>query len=675
MKKLQHIGIGFAAVLLSISVASCIDQIKFGNAFLEKAPGGTVTEDTIFNSPEYTRRFLDQIYSLQWYGIPGYTRENWGGTEEALTDCYQNHYSGFGGIQAYYNTSLNALNCDGQYSCQFPYTKSDVWEAVFACNKLLEHINTVPGLDDENRKQMTAEAKCLLAARYYDIFRWYGGVPIIDKVFSGTDATYELPRASVEETVNFIVKLLDEAAPDLRWNYSDMDASNDLGHWTKAGAMALKCKVLLLAASPLFNSDKPYSTETTATPEEQKAWWYGNYDKARWKRCLQACEDFFTALRQNGHYQLVQAEGTRPEDYRLAFRKAYFRQNSVEILHGVRSGTYDAFKSGWHAHGPQLSGRYYKKGTGRNVCPTQEYVEMFGWADGTPFNWDESEAEQKAGKGDKMLDNMFATYTWKRDSKNPKKYNAVAHLTRDPRLYETVVLNGINSSLNWKNGNMSDDYYETWVGGTDALQQAKQELLGFTTGYANNKYWLDDDAYRQYTQWAYLRLSDLYLVYAEALVQAEGNYDKAFEQIDKVRARVGLPGIEVSNPGQNLRTPETFRDALLRERACELGMEDTRWFDIARYKLGEQLLTKRLHGLLLYRVDSKGNRIETKWRDNKTEQKNNVRMPVHFDYEKFEIKTMNRLWWTNGFSPKWYLTPFPQKEINKGYGCIQNPGW
>lgn len=674
MKRIRTIGLGFAATLLSLSAASCIDQIKLGNAFLEKAPGGTVTEDTIFNSPEYTRRFLDRIYSLQWYGIPGFTRENWGGTEEALTDCYQNHYEKFGGIQAYYNTSLNSLNCDGQYGCQFPYTKSDVWEAVFACNKLLEHINNVPGLDEESKKQMTAEAKCLLAARYYDVFRWYGGVPLIDKVFTGTDVAYELPRSSVEETVNFIVKLLDEAAPDLRWNYSDMDASNDLGHWTKAGAMALKCKVLLLAASPLFNADKPYNSETSATPEEQKAWWYGNYDKARWERCLKACEDFFSALQQNGHYQLIQAEGTKPEDYRLAFRKAYFRQNSIEVLHGVRSGTYDAFKSGWHSHGPAMNGRSYK-GTGRNSCPTQEYVEMFGWADGTPFNWDESAAEQNAGKGDKMLDNMFATYTWKKDSKNPQKYNAVAHLTRDPRLYETVLLNGINSSLNWKNAKMSGDFYETWVGGTDALSDAKTEKTGFATGYANNKYWLDEDAYRQYTQWAYLRLSDLYLIYAEALQQVNGDYDKAFQQIDKVRARVGLPGIEVSNPGKNLRTPEAFRDALLRERACELGMEDTRWFDIVRYKLGEQILTKPLHGLRIYRLDDKGNKVETKWRDNKTDQKNNVRMPVHFAYEKFQVTQMQRLWWTNGFDSKWYLTPFPQKEVNKGYGCIQNPGW
>ena len=49
--------------------------------------------------------------------------------------------------------------------------------------------------------------------------------------------------------------------------------------------------------------------------------------------------------------------------------------------------------------------------------------------------------------------------------------------------------------------------------------------------------------------------------------------------------------------------------------------------------------------------------------------------PVNFEYEKFELANPVRYWWKYGFDPKWYLSPFPQTEINKGYGLIQNPGW
>lgn len=672
MKIFKNISIWAVAAIVASSAVSCIDEIKFGDAFLEKAPGGTETEETIFGSAEYTRRFLDNIYSMQWYGIPGYTRETWNGLEDALTDCFQNHYTGFGGMQSYYQETLTSLTSGNLYACQFEYTQQKVWEAVYACWKLLERVDNVPDLDESEKKQMKAEAKCMIAARYWDTFRWYGGLPLVTGTFTGAEESYNMPRASVEETVNFMVNLLDEAAPDLRWNYSDLEASNDLGHWTKASAMALKCKILVFAASPLFNSDQPYNTETDATADQQLSWWYGNFDQSRWERALTACKEFFTELDKNGYYALRQAEGTRPEDYRLAYRWAYFRRSSTEVLHSVRGGTYDIFK-GWHRNGPKLNSRSYS-GTGRNVCPSQEYVEMFPWADGTPFDWDESEAQQKAGSGTHMLDSMFASYTFEYDSKN--KPTAVAHLTRDPRLYETVIVNGMQQSLDWSNGNMSGNYYELWVGGSDIGQQAAEEGNGFTTGYAINKYWIDEDAYRQYPHWAYLRLSDIYLLYAEALLQCN-QLTEAIKQIDIVRARVGLKGLAECNPDKNLTgDKQALLDELLRERACELGLEDSRWPDIVRYKLGDKFLTKQLHRILIYRLDDSGNRVETKWRDNKTDQKKKVAMPTHFDYERQVIKSVYRKWWdATTFATKWYLTPFPASEINKGYGCIQNPGW
>jgi hypothetical protein len=80
-----------------------------------------------------------------------------------------------------------------------------------------------------------------------------------------------MPRGSVEETVNFMVGLLDEAAASLPWNVDESEASNEEGHWTKAAAMALKCRILLFAASPLFNDTEPYHTDGTNNP----AVWYG----------------------------------------------------------------------------------------------------------------------------------------------------------------------------------------------------------------------------------------------------------------------------------------------------------------------------------------------------------------------------------------------------------------
>ena len=76
--KLQNkwfIGAMLGAAVCLVST-SCVDEIKFGNSFLDKAPGGNATIDTVFNSAEYTRQFLNTCYSRQYYGLPYNTDSN-----------------------------------------------------------------------------------------------------------------------------------------------------------------------------------------------------------------------------------------------------------------------------------------------------------------------------------------------------------------------------------------------------------------------------------------------------------------------------------------------------------------------------------------------------------------------------------------------------------------------
>ena len=81
--------------LLTLGLGSCTDTIKFGDAFLEKAPGGTVTADTVFSNPEYTRNFLAGIYSTQYYNLPTNSTNSapqcqnyWKGMPDALGDDF-----------------------------------------------------------------------------------------------------------------------------------------------------------------------------------------------------------------------------------------------------------------------------------------------------------------------------------------------------------------------------------------------------------------------------------------------------------------------------------------------------------------------------------------------------------------------------------------------------------
>lgn len=650
------IGVG-----VSIASTSCVDDIKFGDSFLEKAPGGSVTKDTVFNNAEYTRQFLTAIYSKQYYGLPYGTKDElpdcnsaWVGKFDALTDCWQIHWDATSIVKYYYTGTLNAATAG---SAVFTFTGEKVWEAVRAGWLLLENIENVPGLDDNEKKRMVAETKCIMAARYFDLFRFFGGLPLVTSSFTGTDSSYELPRATVEETVNFIIKFLDEAAPNLPWSYEGADAVTNTGRWTQAGAMGLKCQVLQFAASPLFNDAQGYAGGSSEA-ETKHLVWYGGYKPELWQQCKKACEEFFNALASKGFYKLNSVIGANtPENYRQAYRMGYALLSSPEILHSVRVMGTDAFKSGtysWHQWCDN----------GRNsYTPTQEYVEMFPWSDGTPFDWNKAEAEGK-------LDEMFLKGSFKGDDQSLSDLV----LTRDPRLYENVRVNGQPKVLDWTTAKMSGDPYELWVGGTTAKQNSKTESGNYATGYDNMKYYIGTEYQRKDTQWVYLRLSDVILIYAEALLQADNNFSKAIEQVNIVRARVGLKGLVECNPDKNLLgDKDQLLNEILRERVCEMGMENARYFDMVRYKMKDRFELP-LHGLLIYRLDENGNRIETAWTDG--DKKKGAKQPTHFDYEKFTLSRPIRAWWgNNGFDPKWYLAPFPQTEINKGYGLVQNPGW
>ena len=111
-----------------------------------------------------------------------------------------------------------------------------------------------------------------MAIAYAHMLRYVGGVPIMDHSVTMSDEM-QFPRKTFAETVNHIVKLCDEAAPDLPWFVS----ANDDGRLTRASVLGLKLRILCFAASPTFNSDTKWH------PQADEYTCYGNYDPARWQ--------------------------------------------------------------------------------------------------------------------------------------------------------------------------------------------------------------------------------------------------------------------------------------------------------------------------------------------------------------------------------------------------------
>lgn len=677
--KINRIFRGFVlAAVCASAITSCTEQIKFGDSFIEKTPGGDITIDTIFNSAEYTQQFLTSIYKNQYYGLPfkagdGNSHSYFSGQIEGMSDCWHNPTSGMGLYNLVYRNYMTAAGSNSIYG----FDKENIWEMVHACYLLLENIDHVPDLDEATKKQYVAEAKCLMASSYFNLFRFYGGLPLVTHSYDVNGDKLDAPRSSVEKTVKFIVNLYDEAINSgaLPFSYSEDDASSMTGHWTKAAAMAMKCRVLQFAASPLFNDDQPYyrGAYSMESASQDSLAWMGGKKPELWQQCKKACEDFLNENASNGNpYHLVEPTENTTDAYRFAYRFAYISQASPEVIFDTRVTDINRnTKYSWAAK------QAMRTNVNQAYCPTQEYVEMFPWADGKPFNWEETEE-----KGE--LDHMFV----KGERVEGKQELQNIQYTRDPRLYETVSVNGQRDRVNVGNGKSYGQNVELYVGGTNAGTGPDKCVGAFATGYFHNKYIADGitgSAYeREKPHWVEMRLSDIYLIYAEALLQADGNNTKALEYIDKIRARVGLKGLAECNPSENLTTnKDNLLEELLRERACELGFENTRYFDMKRYKRAD-LFSRTLHRLVIHRMvkDDKTGEWKTstnKWYNGDRTAKGLTKAndawyePSHFEYERLPIVTGAREWWS-GFDVKWYLFPYPQTEVIKGY-IIQNPGW
>ena len=653
---------------------SCVDEVHLGNAFLEKAPGVDITIDTVFSKAEYTRNFLWSAYGQLYCTYTSGNMMN-GAPIDVLSDSYHCYVSWGGPKQSYYPGSLteDAQDTDnGNYVGKFSYsTKSpdydadgrvSIYETVRKCWQLIENIQRVPDMGESEKSRLRGEAYTIMASRYYDAFRNFGGLCLVKKAYEVGEA-FTNGRSTALETVEFIDSLIQCAIdePGFIWNIPDADIGQWSGRLTRASARALRAKVWMFAASPLFNNSNPYM-EYTKTPtglENVEHVWFGKEDPTLWNRCLQYCNDFFADNEANGnYYQLIQPATQDEAGYRTAFRRAYrYRNNetrhekifdvhptqylSDQVVNGEQQRSW-----GWGWAGFALD--CYRQG---GAVPTNELMECFGMQDGRNFPYGDI-----YGPG-----------------KNPTGVDIFAD--RDPRLYETMLVPrqslpagfdyaGKNYADTWEQGGM---FYNKDIFGDAGSDDCASHYRKFKwmLDYQDNR--MNDE----YIGVAYIRLAEMYLIRAEALAET-GNLQGALNDLHVVRSRVGLGRLETMNPTLNLTSnKENLIDEILRERNCEIGAEcGDRIYDMIRRKR-QDLFTKPLHEIRVYRLDAAGNRLtegDQQWVAGTPWPK--------FEYEKPQIVNGARRWWEPGYwTNKWYLDPVSRIEIQKGYGLTQNPGW
>jgi len=622
MKRMFEI---LTVALLMAGAVAC-ESLQLGDAGLSKAPESSgATLDTLFASIKDADKVLAQAYYYLPYGlITDWDSKMGSDILESITDHFvsNKHSEGDGPNDLYYTGALGAnISGDAAGGETYRFGSEKDYTAIRYGWLFLENADNIPDADAALLARKKAEAKMCIAIGYANMVRYVGGVPLLKHAVQ-TDEEMVYPRASFKETIDYIVELCDEAAKDLPWYVS----SSDDGRMTKAAALGLKLRILCFAASPTFNSDKPWHSAASDWEDMGQYVRYGErYDASLWAAAKKAADEFMSAWSAGGYYSLVQAVPTGvdavtgdsyclPADYRLAYRKSYRDRGTTETIISVRKSN----SSSYHNKNMKLQDDF---GCGA----TLNWVNKFPYADGTPFPEDFDWSHPTAAGADR---NPF----FKADPANPSAIPGIE--TRDPRLYENVCVPG--------------DLWKSGVVGPTYVNAKSPSFQDGNTGFLQMKFIYQTEADRNVPpHWCLMRLAEVLLNAAEAYNEADGGpSEKAYQWLNAVRSRVGLPPV-AEGMGK-----EQFREALILERELEFGFEEVRWFDMVRWGITSAFTTK------LKALEVTGNK-----------QKN----ATSFTYTLKDAYPP-RVWY-NTWDTKWYLAPIPAVEINKGYGMTQNPGW
>jgi hypothetical protein len=410
------------------------------------------------------------------------------------------------------------------------------------------------------RQRMKGEALFIRAMHHWFLFQKWGGIPIVDKPFEASDNVL-VQRNSVKSVVDFIVKSCDEAIALLPKDpYS---SPSEVGRADIGSCMALKSRVLLYAASPLYNQAGPDSLLS-----------YGNVDLDRWKLAAKASQDVVDL----GWYQLYKPAAGGQKNYQELFYTWGAGNNNKEYIFAKLRGTNrDTERDNFPAGFTNAKG---------GTCPSQDLVDSYEMSDGTLFSW------------------------------NNPTLAANPYLKRDPRFYASIIYNGAVYS---KFANQTNYTFQTYEGGANAQGLAKSE-----TSYFLNKFmdYVNVNPVQStggaYHNWPYFRYAEVLLNLAEAANEFGGpDYVVAgavsaltpVQALNLVRDRSGMPDVKTSLAKRGVTlTKETLRDLIRNERRIELAFEEHRYYDVRRWKIAEQLpkfirgctITKNANGSFTY---------------------------------------------------------------------------
>lgn len=643
---------GCVSLALGTSLSSCQD-------YLDKEPDSTVSADDAFANFRNFQGFVEEIYNC----IPDKEKcnycpsWNWGDDEifNPEADGRMTHQVDLGNFRAWESTG-NWLKRDGASTSTDKFAHgiwNHAWYCIRKCNLGLQNIDKFVTGSAEEKKLIEGQLYFFRAWWHEEMMQYFGGMPYVD-TFLGDNAEQRLPRLSFQECADKAAADFRKAADLLPINWDKTSAGlatqgkNDL-RINKIMALGYLGKTYLWAASPLMKNGAQ-----TGASKNGKTY---DYDQEYAKKAAEAFGELLSLV-EAGQTQYALAEfkysdiynHEKSADANSCFSDIFYtkKQNwkmpgTVEAI--FRGPSADFNGSNWNTSkvfGPKVQ----KVVAHDNVIhqPTANLVEAYGMANGEPIYLVEN---------GKYVLNPKSGF----DPRHPFK-------DRDPRFYHDIVFDGFKY-LNGTPGQYADlQYCQLYTGGNmrpvaNASRTGYfiQKLVPHTCNEVDKDY---DWGSALHCYLPYMRLADIYLMYAEACAAFGGasgkssNFGKTAEDaINTLRDRCGAGHVAPEFVADNHK----FMDEVRREREVELSFEGFRFCDLQRWLL----LTEAPYN---QKFSQEFDRVESA--DYYT--KNDPKDAQVANYRRKLILTRN-------FDAKHYWFPLPIKETQISSEFRQNPGW
>ena len=643
---------GCVSLALGTSLSSCQD-------YLDKEPDSTVSADDAFANFRNFQGFVEEIYNC----IPDKEKcnycpsWNWGDDEifNPEADNRMTHQVDLGNFRAWESTG-NWLKRDGSSTSTNKFDHgiwNHAWYCIRKCNLGLQNIDKFVTGSAEEKKLIEGQLYFFRAWWHEEMMEYFGGMPYVD-TFLGDNAEQRLPRLTYQECADKAAADFRKAADLLPINWDKTSAGlatqgkNEL-RINKIMALGYLGKTYLWAASPLMKNGAQ-----TGASKNGKTY---DYDQEYAKKAAEAFGELLSLV-EAGQTQYALAEfkysdiynHEKSADANSCFSDIFYtkKQNwkmpgTVEAI--FRGPSADFNGSNWNTSkvfGPKVQ----KVVAHDNVIhqPTANLVEAYGMANGEPIYLVEN--------GQYVL--------------NPKSGFDPAHpfKNRDPRFYHDIVFDGFKY-LNGSPGQYADlQYCQLYTGGNmrpvaNASRTGYfiQKLVPHTCNEVDKDY---DWGSALHCYLPYMRLADIYLMYAEACAAFGGatgkssNFGKTAEDaINTLRDRCGAGHVAP----EFVADSHKFMDEVRREREVELSFEGFRFCDLQRWLL----LTEAPYN---QKFSQEFDRVES------------ADFYKNHDPKDAEVANYRReLILTRNFNTKHYWFPLPIKETQLYPEFSQNPGW